>query len=172
MDITCEVRNAAEVWRIIPTLQNYEASSLGNIRRIGCKQRKLQKNKRNGYVYVMVRHNGANKNLRVHRLVALAFLPNPSELTCVNHKDGNKTNNCLNNLEWCSSSENEIHKVHTLGKKQNPPHKTKSVVCVETGVIYPSIKAAGAMCSINHRHIGEVANGKRKSAGGFKWRFC
>lgn len=58
-----------------------------------------------GYLYVTL--NG--KQLAVHRLVAQAFLPNPNNLPQVNHKDGNKKNNCVDNLEWCSCSENMKH---------------------------------------------------------------
>lgn len=160
----------AERWKVIPEYPKYEASNCGRIRHINGSPRKLHKTA--GYLYVGLRNEGKYRNLRVHRLVASAFIPNPEGRPCVNHIDGDKTNNYVSNLEWNTASENENHKVHTLGKKQNPPHKTKSVCCVTTGVKYDSIKSASEQTGVNYRHIGEVAQGKRKTAGGYKWEFC
>ena len=63
----------------------------------------------NGYLQVQLCHNGVSKVERVHRLVAKAFIPNPNNLPKVNHKDGNKQNNTVANLEWCTQFENIIH---------------------------------------------------------------
>lgn len=65
----------------------------------------------NGYKFVCLRKDGKNKNLLIHRLVAEAFIPNPKNLPCVNHKDGNKQNNNVENLEWCTQGENLKHAV-------------------------------------------------------------
>lgn len=65
----------------------------------------------NKYRFVCLRKNGVNHNASVHRLVAEAFIPNPENLPCVNHVDGNKQNNNVSNLEWCSYSENIQHAV-------------------------------------------------------------
>lgn len=65
---------------------------------------------RYGYAYVFVTQDcGKQKKVRVHRLVALAFIPNPNNLPQVNHKDGNKLNNSIENLEWCSAKYNTQH---------------------------------------------------------------
>ena len=63
----------------------------------------------NKYKVVDLRTNGKRKTISVHRMVAEAFIPNPDNLPCVNHKDGNKDNNCVENLEWCTYSENNQH---------------------------------------------------------------
>lgn len=160
-----------EEWRVINQYPHYEVSSKGNVRHIGKSNRKLGKNV-NGYPTVYIRHNGKYKCLLVHRLVAMAFIPNPQNKPHINHKDGNKENGCVENLEWCTPSENERHKVNVLGVKQNPPHISKPVVCVETDRVYASIQYAAKDTGTNYRHIGEVANGKRKTAGGFHWRFA
>lgn len=64
-----------------------------------------------GYRQVGLSANGHSKSVKVHRLVALAFIPNPQNKPDVNHKDGNKANNCLSNLEWCTEKENVQHAV-------------------------------------------------------------
>lgn len=66
-------------------------------------------NNRTGYKFIQPRLNGKPKNETIHRLVALTFIDNLKSLPCVNHKDGNKHNNCVDNLEWCSNEYNHSH---------------------------------------------------------------
>ena len=75
-------------------------------------------NPKNGYVYVYLYNNGVYKNVRLHKLVAKTFIPNPNNLPQVNHKDGNKLNNHVKNLEWCTASENIKH-AYKLGLMKN-----------------------------------------------------
>lgn len=154
-----------EVWKDIPSLENYQASNLGNIRYKGHAKRKLQLNS-SGYLYLGVRVNGKFTNLRVHRLVAQTFLPKIDGKEFINHIDGDKTNNRVDNLEWCTASENEIHKVWVLGKKQMPPVNVNRVIDTDTGIVYESIKEAAEATGADRHHIGEVASGKRKSTRG------
>lgn len=72
-----------------------------------------------GYKQVNLREGGKSKTMRIHRLLAMAFLPNPDNLPCVNHKDGDKQNNSLDNLGWCTQSDNLKH-AHKVGLNTMP----------------------------------------------------
>ena len=74
---------------------------------------------KNGYKRIHVSHEGKSYKFLVHRLVAAAFIPNPDNLPCVNHKDGNKQNNSVSNLEWVTYSENQKHAYETGLKSAN-----------------------------------------------------
>lgn len=154
-----------ELWKDIPSLEHYQASTLGNIRYKGHDKRKLQLNS-SGYLYLGVRLNGKFVNLRVHRLIAETFIPRVEGKDLINHIDGDRTNNRIDNLEWCTASENEVHKVWALGKKQTPPANVSRVVDIDTGIVYESIKEAAEATGADRHHIGEVASGKRKSTRG------
>ena len=101
-----------ETWRpIADTNGKYEVSNFGRVRTNNQRPGLLTLTKQpKGYLYAMVTlSNGKQKNCRVHRLVALAFIPNPDGLPEVNHIDGNKENNHVSNLEWCTHSYNNKH---------------------------------------------------------------
>ena len=99
-----------EVWKILDNFLNYEISSYGNLRN------KTTNNTFNpciksGYLGTSLKHNdGDVKPMKIHRLVALSFIPNPENKYSVNHIDHNKLNNNLSNLEWATSSEQNKHK--------------------------------------------------------------
>ncbi len=99
-------------WKPIPSAPNYEASDAGDIRRIG-KSQPLVSVPNFGYPRVCLRVNGRNRNGRVHRLVAEAFL-GPSDME-VNHKNGDKTDNRLVNLEYCTRAYNAAHAASEIG---------------------------------------------------------
>lgn len=105
-----------EQWKTIADNPNYEVSNLGNVRRIKTGKLLSQQNS-NGYRTVTLWENGKEKIKYVHRLVALAFLDKPTNKNEVNHKDGNRANNCLDNLEWVTPSENILHGYKTLERK-------------------------------------------------------
>lgn len=128
------------MWKPIVEKEGYEVSDKGEIRSIdrvikhvrnGVEfDRKLKGKTRklcetsNGYLFVVFEYKG--KSYLVHRLVANAFIPNPNNLPQVNHKDGNKKNNNVENLEWVTCSENHRHSYSKLNRKE---HKlTKNVV--------------------------------------------
>ena len=86
----------------------YSVSNYGRVRssRSGKILKTHSDSKHKGYAYVNLCYNGVKKTKQVHRLVAMLFLPNPSNLPCVNHKDENPSNNCVDNLEWCDQKYN------------------------------------------------------------------
>lgn len=96
-----------EVWRPVPFAPEYEVSSFGRVKNeFG---RILKGNIKHGYHYVNIR---SLRDYRVHRLVALVFIPNPNNLPIVNHLDHNRLNNKVDNLEWCTQKDNVLYSAH------------------------------------------------------------
>jgi len=90
---------------------NYEVSSFGNVRSILTGKIRKSNNDKDGYPYVELFYGGKRKTYKIHRLVALAFIPMQKDKTQVNHIDGRKDNNNVSNLEWVNSSENQLHAI-------------------------------------------------------------
>lgn len=114
----------------------------------------------NGYRYVQIRgDDGILKNKRVHLLVAEAFIPNELGLPQVRHKDENKLNNRVDNLEWCTGSYKK-HKVVEMLDLNGKHLRT-----------FESLKDAAGTTGIPGSTISRVCNGQRKTAGNYKWRY-
>lgn len=102
-----------EEWKDIPDYEGkYQVSNMGRVKSLNYARRKQVKvlrpgiEKTRGYLSVTLLKDGKQKTKPVHRLVAIAFIPNPNDLPQVNHKDENKLNNCVDNLEWCNAKYN------------------------------------------------------------------
>ena len=164
-----------EIWRDIKNYEGiYEVSNLGRIKSISRngtikENRILKPNKVMGYSQVGLQKYGTRKHKKIHRLVAEAFIPNPENKKEVNHKDGNKANNCVDNLEWVTTSENQLHSYYEL--KNN----IKSVIqlSLNNEIIkeWESIAKVEQELKISNADICKCCKGKRKTAGGYKWRY-
>jgi hypothetical protein len=162
-----------EEWKSIPGYEGlYEASNLGEIRAVprkGSNGRKLKAAvRKDGYLQVSLRKHGKNKSHLVHRLVAHSFISEEIGKHYVNHRDGNRLNNISSNLEWCTVQENCLHAHDVLQKN------TKPVLCVETGVVYPSIRNAARAINYDNATIQRICacKGRGKTAGGYHWRYA
>lgn len=127
-----------------------------------------------GYERVSLWKNGKGKHFSIHRLVADAFIPNPNHLEMVNHKDGNKLNNDVSNLEWCNASQNMKHAYNNnlvIPRVTRVIQFTKNHEKVKE---WSSIADACRKLGLNHANIVTVCEGKtnRKYCGGFIWRYA
>ena len=144
-----------EIWKSIAGYEGiYEVNNFGKVKRLPqiYHNRKFKEKALNicynpgtGYEYVSLRKNKHNKNYSVHRLVAQAFIPNPNNYSDVNHKDGNKRNNNVNNLEWCTRSYNLAHAIKIgLVKNQCKICRQVTVKYNEKIIIFDTMKDCAA----------------------------
>lgn len=157
-----------EIWKDCKGYEGlYQVSNLGRVWSVrkqtylkGCADR-------DGYLKVyLTAKNGKHKNEYIHRLVSLVFIPNPSGLPQVNHKDENKQNNCADNLEWVSVKANANH-----GTRNKRISKANSfpVYCVELDKVFYGAREAERELGINHSGISRACSGRQLTAGGFHW---
>lgn len=128
-----------------------------------------------GYLHLGLTNKNKQRITKdIHRLVAEAFIPNPNNLPQVNHKDENKQNNNINNLEWCSNKYNINYGTRTEKQKLSYPKKQKCAAYDKEGNlinIYESIREATRQLECKtSSHISECLNGTRKTAYGYIWK--
>lgn len=149
----------------------------------------------NGYLGITLCKNGISKQFILHRIIAIHFIPNPKNFSEINHKDENKTNNCINNLEWCSHKYNanygtkikrtieSFKKNGSVSGKNNSmfgrkgADNPKSKPVIQLTLLgkkiseYPSIRIASKKKNVNPASICAVCKGKLMTCGGFKWKY-
>lgn len=180
-----------EIWKDIQDYEGmYQISNLGRVKGLlinkevsrgtgkikYCKpERVLDCSMSNyGYKRCQLKNGVKSKQFFIHRLIASAFVPNPNNLDTVNHIDGDKLNNSISNLEWCTLAENTKHAFKT---GLNKPYQrsnikgiqkhSKQVQCAKTGKVWPSIKAACIDLNTNPSSLKRILNGISKSCSDY-----
>lgn len=176
-----------ETWKDIPWYEGlYSVSDKWNVKRLSNKKEMREKilspSHVFGYKQIQLFQNGVPKCVRVHRLVCMAFLPNIYNKTHINHKNGIRDDNRLENLEWCTPRENAEHKYRTLWyinsdkqRKMSKEVNSKSVqqITIDWEIVrnFNSTLEAQKETGIQNSSISQVCNGKRWTAWGFKWKY-
>lgn len=177
-----------EIWKPIPEYEAlYEVSNFGSVRniaylnsRINCiitrSVPRLLRNEttHDGYKRVVLSLKGKHKHFSVHRLVAMAFIPNPGNLPQINHVDENPANSKADNLEWCSGKQNCNHGTHCQKiaiRQTNNPSRSKPVrqFDMEGNILkdYPSTREAERQTGIACEQISRCCKGRNHHAGGY-----
>lgn len=187
-DIICEI------WRDVPGWEGvYQISNMGRMKsfKVDPSGKVMSlRNKTGDYIRVVLQKHGRKpKTVLVHRLVAKVFIPNPLNLPAVNHKDCDKQNNSVSNLEWCTNSYNVRHSMYMHPMQNvsmvyyNKFERPKSIAQIDKSgniiAVYGSAKMAQVSTGVCSRNILQVANRTpfnrkgqiRKTAGGYVWRF-
>ena len=162
-----------EIWKDIPEYEGlYQISNLGNVKSLYrlannnhiIKERILKPQENyNGYFIVNLYKNNKMQARFVHRLVGKVFINNPNNYNYINHIDKNKSNNKVNNLEWCTQSYNVIY---SKGKKVNQYDKNNNFIKT-----WNSIADVKRTLDINSSLIVRCCKNRKKSAGGYIWKY-
>lgn len=179
-----------EIWKPVRGFENiYEVSNLGRVKSLArtikaiygksthyseqkIKERILKPNfSTYGYAYVALSKNGKSKTTLVHRIVAEAFLDNPNNLPCVNHKDENPRNDNVENLEWCTYTYNNTYKNIHLRKRKTNRRVIQYDLDMNELKRWDSITEAAIFYNIENSNISSCCIGKRNHCAGFKWRY-
>ena len=167
--------DSKEQWKTIKDFPGYYVSDKGRVLGISGRIMKPTAPGKNWKYYsVCLKRDGKDYRRTIHRLVAESFLPNPNNLPQVNHKDENKLNNIVENLEWCSARYNNNYGNNMRsGREKVSIARSKPVEMVmENGVkLFSSIREAARLTGLNRLCISRACNGKGKTAGGFAWRY-
>ena len=189
------------MWKPIPGLEGlYSANENGEIKSedrpvdFFARNRRIKYTKKGivlkqtatsrGYLCVSIHKDGKQRVVRSHDLIAKTFLPNPENKTQVNHIDGNKKNNKVENLEWVTPRENLLHAFKNglnpggrpwAGKKGKDHIRSIPIImCSPSGEElreFDSLTLAADYLCISSTHISQCAKGKRRMCGGYKWKY-
>ena len=173
-----------EEWRDVKGYKGkYMVSNIGRVKSLNYRntgKEGIMKPQDNGHGYLQVElcKDGKREQPLVHVLVATAFLENPDNLPEVNHKDEDKANNCVENLEWCDRAYNLNYGTRNKRiseKMTNNPKRGKPVIGINkvSGLImeFPSLMEAERQTGISNSNICACLNGRYKSAGGYTWQY-
>lgn len=154
-----------EIWKDVPGYAGtYQVSNFGRVKSL---RKVLKAGLRKGYLYISLR----NKKFNIHRLVAIAFIPNPGNLPEIDHIDGNPLNNNANNLKWATRQQNELNPI--TRSRISKSLKGRNILWSRDNVFiksYPNAQIASKETHIPQSNINRCVNNKLKSAGGYLWK--
>lgn len=181
-----------EIWKDIEGYEGlYQVSNYGRVKSLDhivsnhtsniISKGKILKERinRKGYISYALYKKNQSKNIKAHRLVAIAFIPNPENKPQVNHIDGNKQNNRVDNLEWCTNKENQIHAWENgliTAKKGGQVHNAKPILKFDLDGNFIKeydciINAVRDLEIRTYKNISKCCKGKYEQAYGFKWKY-
>lgn len=171
-----------EIWKDIPGYDNlYQVSNMGRVKSLNYNRTRKEKllmfsKDKYGYLRVTISKEGVKKYVQVHRLVCEAFLQNPFNLPQVNHRNEDKTDNRIENLEYCDAKYNINYGMAIERRSKaliNNPKRSKKILCVETVVVYPSTMEIERQFGFYHNQISGCCKGKYgyKTVGNYHWQY-
>ena len=168
-----------EIYYQITDYPNYEVNINGGIRNKETKKTLLPILNTTGYYKVSLFKDKKSKSCSIHRIVALTLIPNPHNLKEINHIDGDKSNNSVKNLEWCSRKDNAKHS-YNLGLqkakrgKENPLHKPVEQYTLDNVFIkkWDCVMDIERELGIKNGAISNCCLGKSKKSHNFIWKYC
>lgn len=174
-----------EIWKDIVGYEGlYKISNLGNIKSLdrlsfggkNIKGRNMCPSlKKDGYLEIPLCKDKKRKYYRVHRLVAIAFIPNIENKPCIDHINTITTDNRVENLRWVTykeNSNNQITRNHISKSTKGKSSKSRKVICIETNKEYESIKEAAKELGLNYNNIMKVCQKKQQTTGGLNFRYA
>ena len=160
-----------EIWHDIECYKGlYQISNKGRVKSLkyGKERILIPGTNRLGYMYVCLYHDNMKKTVKLHRLVANAFISNPYNLPEVNHKDENKKNNCVENLEWITHIDNCNYGTYNERLSRKILQYSRSGEFIRE---WQGAREVERLLGINHQNISKCCKGRYKSACGFIWRY-
>ena len=163
-----------EVWKDIKGYESlYQVSNMGRVKSLPRLHHPYEQilaphEVKGGYLQAELLRDGSKKGIKIHRLVAEAFIPNPEGKREVNHIDGDKHNNAVDNLEWVTSSENQMHAFYVTKAQKMSTVLQKDLDGKPIRKWYGINRASRAL-GIQAADISHCCSGQRKTAGGFTW---
>lgn len=167
----------------IAGFDGYLVDDLGNIYSLYKKGNMIPRKNKDGYLVIGLRKDKKSYYKLVHRLVAQMFIPNPENKLQVNHKNGSRADNRVENLEWCTQSENNLHSYRVLHRKPSKPGfgklgksnpKSKVVLQIKNNKIiaeFYGMNEASRLTGVKAGNICNCCKNNIKTAGGYQWKY-